>query len=278
MPTNFNELSDKQLKWGYWWVLHRNGVRHLVEAFFGLLALLLCGYALWQVTDWLANRQAEEEAFRQMVNSRINTESYRQTNTPIPLEVGTPMAIPTISGLYDLVVEVKNSNVKWAIHELPYVFTVDGQTIQSSTYFLPMEQKYLIKLGVPFKSKPKQLSVSFENVKWQRIRNVGELPIPNMEISDEIIENITPSDASKPIGTRLKFNLTNDSPYSYWQVGLSVILSRTGSIQAVGQQTISNVISQSTRQVEFYWPETVITADNLIVRPEVNVLDSRVLK
>lgn len=278
MSYTNNQLSDKELKWGYWWVLHRNFVRRFVEVFLGIISLLLCGYALWQVTDWLANRQAEEEVLRRLVNSQINIEAYRQTNSPLPLELGPVMAIPTASGLYDLVVQVKNPNVKWAVNESPISFNVDGQIIASSAFFLPMDEKYLVKLGLPFRSKPKQLSVAFDNVDWQRVRNLGELPIPNFKVSDEVIENLTPTDAGKAIGTRLKFSLTNDSPYSYWQVGLVVLLSHTNSVQAVGKQIINDVASQSTRQVEFYWPGTVVTADSLIVKPEVNILDPRLLK
>ena len=273
-----DELSDRQLKWGYWWVRHRAAVRRAVEVVLSLIALVLCGYALWQVTDWLANRQAEEEALAQIVNRELNIEAYRMTNAPLALEIGTVTAVPTSRGLYDLVAAVKNPNIKWAISELPFTFTADGQTAVGSAYFLPLEEKYLVKLGVPLRVKPRQVALTFDKISWQRIKEPGELLIPTFDTSDEEVEQVTPDDAGAPSGTRLRFNLTNTSPYSYWQVKITVVLTRTGSIQAVGQQTITYVISQSTREVKFYWPETVITADNLIIRPEVNVLDARVLK
>jgi len=278
MSDNLHELSDKELKWGYWWVLHRVAIRHAVEVVLGLVALILCGFSLWQLTDWLTNRRAEEEAITQIVNREINFAAYHQSNAPIPLVIGTVTAVPTARGLYDLVAEVKNPNFKWAINELPFVFTADNQTVRGNTFFLPLEEKYLVKLGVALKHKPKQISLTFDKFNWQKVRNLGELPIPTFDISDEVIEQLTPQDAGMPIGTSLKFTLSNTSPYSYWQIGLTVILTKTGSIQGVGQQVISDVKSQSARTVEFFWPGTVITADNMIVRPEVNVLDPRVLK
>ena len=278
MPDNFHELTDKQLKWGYWWVLHRAAVRRTIEVLLGLVALTLCSFSLWQLTDWLANRKAEEEVIARLVNQDINFEAYRQSNTPIPLVIGTVTAVPTTSGLYDLVAEVKNPNIKWGINELPFIFTVDGQIIRGKAFFLPFEEKYLVKLGVAFRNKPRQVSLSFDKYNWQRVKNLGDLPIPTFIIKDEKIEQLTPQDAGKPIGTSLKFTMENISPYSYWQIGVTVVLSRTGSIQGVGQQVISDVISQSSRPVEFFWPGTLITADNLIVRPEVNVLDPRALK
>jgi len=102
--------------------------------------------------------------------------------------------------------------------------------------------------------------------------------VPTFNITDQQIEQVTPAEATSPTATKLTFNLENSSPDSFWQVGLTAILSRSGSIQAVGQQVIANVESKTTRQVEFYWPESVIVADNLIIKPEVNVLDPRVLK
>ncbi|MDP3986078.1 MAG: hypothetical protein U1C53_01515 [Candidatus Veblenbacteria bacterium] len=271
-------ISDKQLKWGYWWVLHRELVRHIVEVGLGIVALALCGYALWQVTDWLANRRAEEDALRQIVNREINIEEYRRTNTPLALEIGTVTAVPIARGLYDLVAEVKNPNLKWAMRDVPFTFTADGQSVQGSTFFLPLESKYVAKLGVPLRVQPRQVSLSFDKVSWQRIRDLSTLSLPSFNVLNQSIEQVTPADAGGPTATRLRFGLENTSPFSFWQVGVTVVLTKSGSVQAVGQQVLSDVTSQSTREVEFYWSETIITADNLVVRPEVNVLDARVLK
>lgn len=274
MPDN---LTDKQLKWGYWWVLHRAALHRLVVAFLIITSLTLCGYALWQVTDWLTNRKAEEEALKQLVNQTLEVGEYRRTNRPQNLELGLVTAVPSSRGLYDLVAEVKNINVNWAITDLVFTFTADGQAFSGNSFMLPLEDKYVVKLGIPFRNKPKQVSVSFSDIKWRRVKNLSEFSVPTFNISNQKVESVTPVDASVPIATSLTFDIENSSPYSYWQVELTVILTKSGSIQAVGQQIISSVYKQSTRQVEFYWPESQITADNLIIRPEVNVLDPRVL-
>ncbi|KKS93210.1 MAG: hypothetical protein UV69_C0011G0012 [Parcubacteria group bacterium GW2011_GWE2_43_12] len=273
-----DNISDKQLKWGYWWVLHRAAMHRLVVVILSLFAFVFCGYALWQITDWLANRQAEEEAMRQLVNQNINTEEYRRTNSPSAPEVHTVTAVPAANGLYDLIAEVKNPNIKWAITDSTFTFTAEGQIVQGSAYFLPLEEKYLVKLGVALRTRPQQLTLTFDNINWKRIRDLTKLTVPTFNITDQQIEQVTPAEATSPTATKLTFNLENSSPDSFWQVGLTAILSRSGSIQAVGQQVIANVESKTTRQVEFYWPESVIVADNLIIKPEVNVLDPRVLK
>jgi hypothetical protein len=253
-------------------------VRHLIEVALGIVGVVLCSYALWQVTDWLANRRAEDEAIAQLLQTEVNTEGYRQNNAPRALSVGTATAVPAANGFYDLVAEVKNPNIKWGASSAPFTFTVDGMASKGETFFLPLEEKYVVKLAVPLKNKPKRVELKFDKFNWQRIRKLGELPIPIMDIKDEKLEPVIPQDESTPIGSKLSFILENTSPYSYWQVGLTVVLSRTGSIQAVGQQVISDVESQGTRRVEFYWPGLNIVADNFIVKPEVNVLDPRILK
>ena len=74
MPDN---LSDKQLKLGYWWVLHRAVLHRVAVVVIAAIALSFCGYALWQFTDWLTSRQAEEEALRQLV--RIPPSEFRKS-------------------------------------------------------------------------------------------------------------------------------------------------------------------------------------------------------
>src|SRR3989338_148137 len=197
-----DELSDRQLKWGYWWVRHRGAVRRAGGGGFSLIALVLCGYALWQVTDWLANRQAEEEALAQIVNRELNIEAYRMTNAPLALEIGTVTAVPTSRGLYDLVAAVKNPNIKWAISELPFTFTADGQTAVGSAYFLPLEEKYLVKLGVPLRVKPRKVVLILKKIGWQIINHGGVLLFPFFNKSEKEVEQVPPFDAGAPSGTR----------------------------------------------------------------------------
>lgn len=273
-----DNLTDKQLKWGYWWVLHRSAVKRTIIIFLSVICLGLVVYVSWQLVDWLTSRQAEEEALRQLVSQTINIEDYRRRNQPEPLQIGIVTAVPSSRGLYDLVAEVKNPNINWATTDMTVVFVADNQTFTTNAFFLPLEEKYIVKLGLPFRLKPQHVNVNFSDIQWQRVKNLDELSIPDFEISEQNIERVTPADSDSPTATRLTFKLTNASPFSYWQVGLTVVLSRGGSIQAVGRQILSNIVSQSTRSVEFYWPDSQIIADSVIVKPEVNVLDPRVLK
>ncbi len=273
-----DNLTDKQLKLGYWWILHRATFHRLAVVIIGVIALSFCGYALWQLTDWLTSRQAEEDALRQLVSQNINVDDYRRSSRPVPLEIKLTTAVPSAKNLYDLVAEVKNPNMKWAITNLSFTFTADGVNSQGHAFFLPMEEKYLIKLGVPLQTKPQKIEVTFDGIEWQRIRDLSELNIPSFEISEQEIEHLIPNDYNSPTATKLTFKLNNKNNDSYWQVNLTAILSRFGSIQAVAQKSIVNVISQSQRVVEFYWPNMVISADSVIIKPEVNVLDPRTIK
>ena len=76
----------------------------------------------------------------------------------------------------------------------------------------------------------------------------------------------------------MRFNLTNISPYNFYEVGVVVVLVAGDSIQAVGKQVITNLNSQEPRILEFMWPGQVPTVDRMIVKPEVNVFDSAVFK
>jgi hypothetical protein len=272
-----DEVSDRDIRLSYWLLTHRDQLRRGITVALTVLATALMGYSLWQIVDLVSSRKAEEEAMNQLVASSFNTDLYRQTLSPMSIQVGTVTAIPTSQGTYDVIAEIKNPNFKWAARELPFVFKVDGREVSGKTFLLPLEEKYAVSLAVPLQARPQSVEFVPGDIRWLRIRDLSELQTPSFDVSDQKIEALVTAEGASS-GTQVSFNLKNTSPYSFWQTTVTVVLSAAGSVQAVGRQALTNVDSQGTYRVEFRWPNSSMRVDNLVVKPEVNILDPRVFR
>ncbi len=273
-----DELTDKDLARGYWFITHRERIRYGIISVVGIFLLGVIVYAGWQFMDWLSSRTAEEESLRLLVSSSVNVEEYRQRNAPLPLELGKVMAVPAAMGKYDFIVQVKNPNLKWAARQADYSFHIAGQSFNGSSFVLPLEDKFFLKLGVNLDKLPAGSTVSVNNINWQRIRDFKNFTTPDFAVSGEKIEQVGGEINPAKAGTRLTFTLTNQSPYSFWQVPVTAVLTNNSHVAAISQQVLASIDSSQAIPMEFYWPEQTFSVDRLVVKPEVNVLDPQTIK
>lgn len=265
-------LSNDELKWGYWYFLHRQALRRVAVGLLAVVSFGLIAYSGWQLTDWLSGRKAEDEELRLLVSSSVNFADYHKRNAPLPLVVGTVTAVPNGVGTYDLIAQVKNPNLKWGVTSLPFVFVLDTVSVTANSYIMPLEEKYLVSVGVKLPRAPAQVRLEFAEIGWRRVDDARALPTASFTVKDERQEQV------EGVGTQLRFTLTNTSPYSFWQVGVVVVLTNHGVPVAVGRQFIADVASGQDRPMEFIWSHLTASADQLVVKPEVNVFDSASLK
>jgi len=269
------EISNQELKVGYWYVTNRAKIKSIV---IGVLIVITVGiwiYTSWQAVIWFSGRKAEEELLNRLSTNYVNYESYRQNNAPIQLQVGSATIVPSGKDIYDVVAEIKNTNSRWAATRVPYTFTIDEKSVTGVSFLLPSENKYLVAFGIESTTEPKQASVILGETSWQRIRDLSIFPKPKLIISEEAVDSLSSLGADN-MGTRLKFKLTNAGAYSFWRVMTTAILSLGGKPVAVAQQAVPNLKSGEERKVEFLWPRGSWSADKVIIFPEINVMDKSV--
>ncbi len=272
------ELSDRELRWGYWYFLHRQALRRAVVIAIVLLTCAVWVYGGWQAVEWFSSQRADQEAMHLLVTSTVNTQDYFKRHAALPLEVGTATAVPVGHGLYDLLAEVRNPNPTWAVQSLSYTFSVGTESVTGQNFFLPLEDKYLVSLGVKLAVVPEQVSLSLSTVAWQRLRDLSSFSAPAFSVSNQHLDQLPPPSPGAAAPTRLRFDLTNDSALSFWQVAVTVVLAAGANPQAVGRQLISDVASGGTYPVELVWPNGAPPSNHLVVKTEVNVLDPSVIK
>lgn len=265
-------LSNKELRWGYWFFLHHTAMRRLVALILAVIGFTSLAYSGWQFVDMFASRQADEETMRLLVQTKVNTADYFARTKPQPIVIGMVTAVPDGPGTYALIAQVKNPNALWGVASLPYVFQLDSLNVTSNSYLLPLEDRYLVNVGVKLPKAPTQVKLAFADIGWRRVDSRHQVVAPSFAVTGE---HVSYTDG---VGTQLSFTLENTGAYGYWQAGVIAVLMRGGAPVAVGRQFITNVESGQKRTVEFTWPRAVGTPDQLIVKPEVNVFDTTVVK
>jgi hypothetical protein len=272
------ELSDKELKFGYWFLLHRETAKRALWIIIITAVAAVWIYSGWQWIDWLTSRKAEEAALQQMISSSVNIKDYIKRNAPVPLEIGTVTAVPAGKNVYNLIGQVKNPNIKWGAIAMSYTFTANGEQFSGEGFILPQEEKYLLSLGVNLKTPPQTVTLEVPEIKWKRVQDLSNLHVPQFSVLNQKLEQLSSLTEGGVPAARLKFDLVNNSAYSFWQMGVTVVLTNAGSPQAVGRQTLTNILSNGKYPVEFYWPQGIPYTDNLTVKTEVNLLDPAIFK
>ncbi len=271
------EISDHDLQWGFWWNEHQAQVKKsILIAVIAILSLLVL-YSSWQFIDWLASWRAEKEMYSVLTSQQVNFAGWWQKNKPAMPELGKVFIVPAAPGFYDLVVTVKNPNIRWAVLDFNYSFEVDGEIYKGQSFLLPMEDKYLLSLAVPASRRPGSATIEIADLKWQRIKDVTEYTAPNFIVEDQDLQQVTAPGKDTP-ANKLNFKLTNQSPYGYREVVVTALLLASGSVQAVGQQTIPAIDSGEAQPITFYWPQNDSMINSMVVKAEVNVLKPEYIK
>jgi hypothetical protein len=280
LPPGEN-ITEKQLKLGYWFVTHKLKLRKWL-----VISLIVPSVALWlfaigmvvklYLVDYNHFRQMEREMPLDLVN-------------PYALEAAQPKALSVkpvqtfegTRGATDAVVEVTNPNKNfWATWSGRFVAT--GATTTAKTEFiLPGETKQVMDLGIESPA-PSNVRYDLRDVAWHKIdRHL----IPDydeyrdnrlrFEIKDVAWSSAASADGSETI-TRVTFTVTNRSAYSFWSVRFLADLYRGTALAAVNSVELAEFETGQTRTVEMVWVQDLKAISKVEITPEVNILDENV--
>ena len=262
-----SELTSKQLKWSYWYVTNKLRLRKALVIFLIVIAAFFWLYALYGIIIYLVdfNRLNSEAAV--LLHSPSAAQTVLDATRPQALKFSEVTALPAASGHYDLVVEVRNPNKDWlGLFDYELGQGTSTSAVRSG-FILPGDDKYLV--GISADSANAGFKAS--NFRWQKITDFAALKKDRDHFIIENEEYLPPAKAGEP--ARVKFDITNDSAYSYWQVNVVALLYSGGSLGAVNYATIGKLKSLETRAVEMNWSQDLPAIDSVQIIPEVNYID-----
>ena len=276
-PGRDEQLSEKQLDRGYWWVTHKVQVRKVFTIVLGVVAFVLVVYALYGFGDWFFGSGVYERfQTGQLAQPLTNFTSFREADRPRDLTAESAIVLGAGDKKYDMVARTTNPNPQWWV-EFEYRF--GDATPAKKAFLLPGESRYLAALGVQSDARPSVTDVKIENIMWHRVNLHNTRPDIatwmnerlNVRITDT---NFSPPEATDPVPVwRAMFTVENDTGFSYFNVGFMVTLLSGSRVVGVNQVVISDLRAGERRAVDASWFSDIPTVTKVEVKPILNIFD-----
>lgn len=298
-----NQVSERQLSWGLWFVAHRESLQRLGYGTLIAVSVLSWGYTLWGLTDHFLLRGLDlKRAIQRDLATRQNPRAaIIQRQRPKQLEIAEVLLIPNGGSSFDVAARVVNPNLRWRAM-VEYHLEIPGAPPETArTVLLPGRDRWLIRLNAESKANPSTAALSFSRIDWQRLSHL-DVADPkrfmderlNIEITQSAFvpprelalggggplvtttsPAATPTTGASTMVSRATFTVVNRSAYGLKDLELAVLLRRSGGIVAVNRIVLNDVRSGESRAAAATWFHSLGLVQGVEVIPYVNVFDAR---
>jgi len=275
-------LTVKRLDFGLWLVEHKHQLVRFFVFILIFISVISWGYFIYGFGYYIIYGIDED---RRLADGLVNTgnidHSYFVAHAAQDLVVYAPSIINTGMGNYDFLAKIQNPNQKhWA--DFNFAFYAGGREVaDESGFILPGETKYVAALARTVDSNPANAQFKLTSISWHRIdphaiADVSAFQKERLAIS---IEDTSFNPAVDTANTdqvklnNLEFRATNNSAYSFWSAGFTILLYQRGAIVGVNKYTLDDFLSQTSRDVSISWPGRFGKIDTVEVFPDVNIMD-----
>lgn len=273
--NNINDLSDSELKWGYWWAVHKHQVK---AAGLLLVIVMLAGLYIFngvKLFNYFATAKQHSQMLTDLTTPLIDYAKIRRKQAPRALLVKEPIVINR-EGKVDIIAMAENLNSKWWLEEIVYQFAIDGElTPEESTFFMPREKKFVYALNFPLDAKRSpEVRLIIKREKWQRIKGDKLEELKELDFSKLIrAEDIRFIPARLGDFPQVQFVAVNDSPLNFWQVEAQIVIRQGGKIRGFYVTGIDNFITGARRPIVINWYDKLSLFSSPEIIMSVNYLD-----
>jgi len=241
--------------------------------FFVLLLVLLSfiGYGVYGFVNYYSTNKKHDAIIATIIDNPINFQLYRVKIQPQPLATNSVDVIKTSQGKFDFFAEINNPDKRWFIEKITYQFTSGSfSTPVYEDFVLPNETKYFFSLSQTPGSSVNTVSLKIIDIKQKRV------PEPEITDKDILIENIEfiPAGGNKLSLPHVKFQVTNNTIYDFWEVPFQIIIFGRSAPIGVNIASLTQFKSGDTREVEVFWFDDIrFSVSEVAVLPDVNFYD-----
>jgi len=270
MPYEIHDLPSKNIKFGLWFLSHKDQFKKA-----GILLLLLwcvvtVGYSIYGLTVHFLEIGPLQQSLAGLITDNINLDKLRQSQTPKPLNISDASVVYTGNNRYDLYAEVENPNTNYAIDNLTFTFEGPGLTTEPATvYILPGQKIYLMSLGNVVNQHLTQAAVKISNLKWHRITTLANFPQLDIKLS-----TININQSPDQLRSWIDFTATNNTVYNFREIKWLAVLYSGQQIVALNELTSNDFITGEARDITLSWFNQLPQISKAEVIPMINLSDS----
>ncbi|TAL18982.1 hypothetical protein EPN90_04965 [Patescibacteria group bacterium] len=278
-----NDLTEKQLKFGYWYITHKLKLRRVLIL---ILLIIDAGLLLFSVgfavklylIDYVRDVRLERELGRNLVNPAAIAAALAK-----PLLRKEVQVLDGGKGLVDVYAEISNPNLNyWATWTGQFVGE-NTTTTKKTEYVLPGETKSVIDLGLESPSRMAGARYEISDFAWHKVNPhlVPDYPRYRddhlkFEVSDAQFASTASADG-KGVVSRVSFTVTNHSAYGYWTVNFLAKLYRGTALVAVNSVELQQLETGEVRNVDLIWVQDLAAISKVEITPSVNILDPKAI-
>jgi hypothetical protein len=276
------ELSEKELKFGYWFVTHKATIRKWTIIGLIVFSVLTYGYAAFALGRYYIFRdQAQQQAANTAAIDFVNVQSSHQSEIIQDVQVLSRDVFPLSDGRVNIVARIKNPNTKWALNSFSYQFALGSQVYETREEFLlPGQEKFLMALNVegPRSGTPQVL---IDDRKWLRVISYEDWSPGFLNIEVEDTQYLSPR--AGEISDQLPVSqvdamLRNSTAYNFVEVDVQIGLFSGSRLVAVSRIPLPNFTSGQVRPVSTRFTQSLSAVSRIEIIPSVNILDQSVYK
>ncbi len=278
--SKYNDLSGVSLKdmhFGLWLSKNRKLFTRMIIVFLIAASAFFFIYSSYNYVVYFLTGKSNEE----LLETGNLIFSRRKITDDMTV---SKVRILKSSQNYDLAVKLGNPNEKFMAN-FEYCFKQQEEKVScDSGFILPNEEKYILALNKELPSAASDIQFVIEDLFWQRI-NTHQIPDWNQFRSERfnfLVENLHFASASESgLSERLslnalEFNISNKSPYNYYEVPLSILLYNGAELVGVNRYITQDFLAGEKLDIRIAWSENLPIISRAEVVPEINILDSTI--
>lgn len=266
-------VSWRQLNFGLWLAENRRNITRAITFILILISAFFFIYSSYSYIIYFLSGSIDNQPENQVLSPR---------NFINEMTIGS-LEIFRNTDSYDLAIRLQNNNDNFSA-EFNYCFYQGENTLDCKRgYILPSENKYLLSLGLELQDST-AVSFKINDIFWSRV-NRREIPDwevffnerINFETANINFLNASRSGLSENIRLNsLEFDFINHSPYSYFNVPLSIFFYNGSNLVGVESYVAKDFLTGETRSIKMTWPGDLGTVNRIEVIPNINILDDEV--
>lgn len=273
MPYQVDEISEKQLKFGYWFLTHKDKIKKAIIFVLMAWCAVTVSYGIFGFVNHFLQQKKLNFSLLQLASQQLDFVSYHQRHQPQVIALIEPVVIYTGKNHYDVITVVKNPNERWLARELVYQLE-SGEffTATATTYLLPNQERHLIKLALESPKRLTELKFKVLDLKWERVKTNFSIPAVDFTTSEVKFHSSEEQGRSW-----VSFLATNNTINNFWEVDWQVVLYSGQKIVGINQSTIEEFLSSQTREVTLSWYERLPRVSRVEVFPDVDLLNPGII-
>ncbi len=277
---NPRDASMRKLNFGLWWLKNRGKFRTGVITILAIVSLISWGYTIFHWSYYfLVLEERDDEMVRAMAERRTVPYVYLRSRAAQSLSVSSVYMLRS-GEKYDLYTVIKNPNAKhWGL--ISYCFIMGSQELDcKKDFILPEQTKYILSLAHELGAKRKNVKFMVKNTSWVKLNphdisdwdsfedehldlKIGEVeftPASQNELTEKINLNL------------LEFTVENQTPYSYYEMPINIILFRSSKVVGVNRYVIKDFGSNKKEPIKITWPGYIGGITEAKIDPDINIL------